>query len=217
MLPKQVSGIRPAIIAAAAETFEKAGYGRTGLDRVAELAGISRPALDQHFPSKADLAKAVIDAQHRIVVADGLAVLQQDRPPLDSMIIMCREFGLRLRRDTVVRAGIRLTFEATAFGHRVREPYEDWSTVTASLANRAAAAGQLRPEIDPAALARLVVASFTGVQMVSDVLTGRGDVMDRIREMWQILLPGILNTEMQFQIPRLVALVRADGTAAVQG
>lgn len=217
MLPKQDSGIRPAIIAAAAEIFAQAGYGRAGLDRIAELSGSSRPALDDHFPSKRDLAKAVIAAQHRIVVEDGLAVLQQDRPPLDSMIIMCREFGLRLRRDTVVRAGIRLTFEATSFGHCVREPYEDWSTVMASLANRALALGQLRPDLDPAALARLVVASFTGVQMVSDVLTGRDDVMDRIREMWQILLPGVMSKEMQLRIPHLVALIRSDDTAAGQG
>lgn len=217
VLPNQDNGVRPAIITAAAKIFEQAGYGRAGLDRVAELSGISRPALDDHFPSKRDLAKAVITAQHGIVVEDGLAVLQQDRPPLDSMIIMCREFGLRLRRDPVVRAGIRLTFEASSFGHHVREPYEDWSTVMTSLANRAAALGQLRPDIDPAAVARLLVASFTGVQMVSDVLTGRDDVMDRIREMWQILLPGIISKEMHLNAPRLVALVSFGGTAAGQG
>ncbi|MGM0930917.1 MAG: hypothetical protein ACQEXN_14570 [Actinomycetota bacterium] len=75
-------------------------------------------------------------------------------PPLESMIIMCREFGWRLARDPVVRADIRLTFEASSFGHRVDEPYSDWIKVLESLSAKAAAMGQLRPGTDPGALAR---------------------------------------------------------------
>lgn len=76
-----------------------------------------------------------------------------------------------------------------------------------SLATQAVARRQIRRGIDPETLARLIVASFTGVQMVSNVRTGRQDVMDRIKEMWEILLPGIIDQPSGAEIRRLTALV----------
>ncbi|NQD86980.1 TetR/AcrR family transcriptional regulator, partial [Paenarthrobacter sp. CM16] len=38
---------------------------------------------------------------------------------------------------------------------------------------------------------RYLIASFTGVQMVSEVLTKREDVMARIEEMWEFMLPAL--------------------------
>ncbi|MGM0930924.1 MAG: ScbR family autoregulator-binding transcription factor [Actinomycetota bacterium] len=155
-------------------------------------------------------------AQHRIVTEDALAVLQQGHQPLDTMIIMCREFGWRLAGDPVVRAGIRLTFEASSFGHRVVEPYSDWTKGLESLSAKAAAMGQLRPGTDPGALARLVVACFTGVQLVSAVMTDRADVMERIRHMWEILLPVIIHEAAATGIGRLLALAGAGPHGAVE-
>lgn len=198
---------RQTIIAGAAEVFEKSGYGRASLIQVAERAQVTKGALYFHFASKQDLAKAVIEEQHRLVVHDGLTVLQEGRPPLDAMIVMCREFGHRLLHDPVVRAGIRLTFEASSFGRSVHEPYEDWIRVMENLATRAITDGAIREGVAPSVLAKFVVASFTGVQMVSDVRTGREDVMERIRDMWQILLPGIQRDMSPDRIGRLVDLI----------
>jgi hypothetical protein len=108
---------------------------------------------------------------------------------------MCRAFGLQLVHEPVVRAGIRLTLEATAFGQPVQGPYEDWITVMEQLTDRAKTEQQIRSSVDTAAFARYLVASFTGVQMVSGVLAGRTDVMQRIEEMWAILLPGIMHED----------------------
>jgi hypothetical protein len=46
--------------------------------------------------------------------------------------------------------------------------------------------------------------AFTGVQLVSNVLTRRSDLPDRVDEMWQILLPGIVCDELSGDIERLV-------------
>lgn len=48
------------------------------------------------------------------------------------------------------------------------------------LVEKAPRLGDIRPELKAAALARDNVASFTGVQMVSDVHTDRDDVLERI-------------------------------------
>jgi AcrR family transcriptional regulator len=198
---------REAIISAAAAVFGENGYTRTGLRDIAKRAGGTKMDIENRFRSKEDLAAAVIAAQHRIVTEDGLAILQQGHPPLETMIIMCREYGLRLSHDRVVRAGIRLTFEASSFGHRVREPYEDWIKVMETLTAKAAAQGQLARTIEPQAVARLVVACFTGVQLVSAVTTDRADVMSRIRDMWEILLPGITSGTTGTGTSRMLALI----------
>jgi AcrR family transcriptional regulator len=210
VLQDRAKATREAIIAGAAAVFEEYGYGSASLSQVAEAAQVTKGALYFHFQSKEELARAVIEEQHRLVVADSEAILAEGRPALTTMILMCRVFGLQLVREPVVKAGIRLTLEATAFGQPVRKPYEDWITTMEHLADQGRKEGQIRSSVNPAALARYLVASFTGVQMVSDVLTGRADVIQRIEEMWAILLPGIMHEDFHEDPRALSGLVSAD-------
>lgn len=197
VLQDRAVATRGAIVAGAAAVFEEFGYGGASLTQVAETAQVTKGALYFHFPAKEDLARAVIEEQHRIVVSDADKIMAEHRPALPSMIKMCGAFGRRLADEPVVRAGIRLTFEAAAFGQSVRGPYEDWIATMEHLAARGQHEGQIRTDVDPQALARYIVASFTGVQLVSEVLAGRSDVLQRIEEMWMILLPGILHADFR--------------------
>jgi AcrR family transcriptional regulator len=209
VLQDRAKATRGAIIIGAAAVFGEHGYGSTSLTQVSEAAGVTKGALYFHFQSKEDLARAVIEDQHRIAAAEGERILAEDLPALTTMILMCRAFGLQLVHEPVVRAGIRLTFEATAFGAPVRGPYEDWIAVMEQLTMRAKTELQIRPSLDAGAFARYLVASFTGVQMVSGVLTGRADVMQRIEEMWEILLPGILHEDFHEDARTLSRLISA--------
>src|SRR5450830_1899555 len=192
VLQDRAKATRAAIIAGAAAVFEEHGYGSTSLTQVADASGVTKGAMYFHYQAKDVLARAVIEEQHRISAVEGERILAQNLPALTAMILMCGTFGLQLVHEPVVRAGIRLTFEATSFGPPVREPYDDWIAMMEQLAERAQAERQIRPSINAGAFARYLVASFTGVQMVSGVLTDRVDVMQRIEEMWEILLPVIL-------------------------
>ncbi|RKR30180.1 ScbR family autoregulator-binding transcription factor [Arthrobacter oryzae] len=207
VLQDRAKATRGAIIIGAAAVFEEHGYGSTSLTQVSEAAGVTKGALYFHFQSKEDLARAVIEEQHRIAAAEGERIVAEDLPALTTMILMCRAFGLQLVHEPVVRAGIRLTFEATAFGAPVRGPYEDWIAVMEQLTGRAKTELQIRPSVDAGAFARYLVASFTGVQLVSGVLTGRADVMQRIEEMWEILLPGILHEDFHEDARTLSRLI----------
>ncbi|MFN3542520.1 MAG: TetR/AcrR family transcriptional regulator, partial [Rhodococcus sp. (in: high G+C Gram-positive bacteria)] len=60
------------------------------------------------------------------------------------------------------------------------------------LAARAQAEGDIVDGIDAHTLGRYIVASFTGVQTVSEMLTGRADLQQRLTEMWQMLLPAVV-------------------------
>jgi AcrR family transcriptional regulator len=207
MIQQRARATRESILAGAAAVFEEQGYGTASLARVAERASVTKGALYFHFPSKDELARAVIAAQHSFVQQRSAAILSQGHPPLVAMILMCREFGHDLVSEPIVRAGVRLTFEAPAFGQDVAGPYRDWVATMEALTEAARGGGWLRRDVEPTAFARLLVASFTGVQMVSNILTGRQDVMQRIEEMWAALLPGILADDFLDDAGRLSGLV----------
>ncbi|MCP8999460.1 TetR/AcrR family transcriptional regulator [Pseudarthrobacter sp. RMG13] len=198
---------REAIIAGAAAIFEEHGYGSASLTQVSETAGVTKGALYFHFQSKDDLAKAVIEEQHRVVVSQSQAIIRGNFRPLQTMILMCGAFGQSLVTRPIVRAGIRLTLEGTAFGHHIRGPYEDWISTMEKFAELGKTERQIRTDLDAGALANFLVASFTGVQMVSGVLTNRADVMRRIADMWTIILPGIMHEEYEEDARELVQLV----------
>jgi AcrR family transcriptional regulator len=194
-LQNRAKATREAIIAGAASVFEEHGYGNASVNMMSEAAQVTKGALYFHFKSKEDLAVAVIEEQHRIVVGDIEAMLAHDRSALANMVLACRVFASQMVTEPVVRAGIRLTLEAPGFGQPVRCPFEEWICRMEDLATRAAQERQIRPSIDPAHLARYIVASFTGVQMVSRLLTEHADLLDRMEEMWSVLLPSIMHEE----------------------
>ena len=53
---------RAQLLEAANEVFTSKGYHTAAMDDIAELAGVSKPVLYQHFPSKLDLYLALLDA-----------------------------------------------------------------------------------------------------------------------------------------------------------
>ena len=52
---------RAILLSAALEVFTAAGYHSAAMDEIADRAGVSKPVLYQHFPSKLDLYLAVLD------------------------------------------------------------------------------------------------------------------------------------------------------------
>ena len=52
---------RAQLLTAALEVFTPAGYHAAAMDEIADRAGVSKPVLYQHFPSKLDLYLAVLD------------------------------------------------------------------------------------------------------------------------------------------------------------
>jgi AcrR family transcriptional regulator len=209
MIQQRARATRESILAGAAVVFEKEGYGMATLARVAEQASVTKGALYFHFRSKDELARAVIAAQHILGVEHAAAVLAEGRPALETIILMSKVFGQDTLNEPIVRAGIRLTFEASAFGLDVAGPYWHWAESLESLARAARDEGWLHEGVDPRSFARLLMASVTGIQIISDILAGRRDLMERIEDLWTTVLPGVLAEEHLHEGRRLAGLVRA--------
>jgi AcrR family transcriptional regulator len=197
---------KSSILAGAAAVFEEAGYGSASLSTVAERAGVTKGALYFHFSSKEDLALAVIQAQHDLMTEDARRAALNGRDALSTMVMISGSFGRQLMREQIVRAGVRLTLEASAFGQRVTEPYHDWIRTMESLTRQGQATGEINDAVDAAAFARYLVASFTGVQMLSGILTERADVLERIEDMWSILLSSLVPESKRDGFLKLVRL-----------
>jgi AcrR family transcriptional regulator len=174
---------RKAIVWGAAAVFEEVGYGPASLQTVAEKAQVTRGALYFHFKSKELLALAVIDDQHARTQKSAADVVSRDLGPVETICALCSDFATLLQTDPVVRAGIRLTLESSTFGQRIKSPYTDWMQTMEQLTLQGQATGEISSRVDARAFGKYLVASFTGVQMVSNVLTARDDLTERVDEL----------------------------------
>ncbi|MCS0606543.1 TetR/AcrR family transcriptional regulator, partial [Streptomyces sp. LP11] len=70
--------------------------------------------------------------------------------------------------------------------------YIGWIDLLTTLFQEARQAGQLTPDTTPQAAARITVASFYGMQHLSDVLHHRTDLTERWHELRHITLRALL-------------------------
>lgn len=205
---ERAQATQAAIIRAAATIFGQRGYARTTLDVVAVEAGVTKGALYFHFDSKHDLANAVIAEEMRLTAERAREVLDGGYSGIETIVRLNRNLTEQIVNDVVVAAGVKLTTEELVAQLAIQTPYEVWTTMYVELFERAVAEGELLPDTDVLRLTRFVIGAFTGVQMMSASLAGRVDLFDRVREMWEILLPAISSPHCLEACRELPALIR---------
>ncbi|WP_415976480.1 ScbR family autoregulator-binding transcription factor [Rhodococcus sp. 077-4] len=191
-MQERAASTRQAVLEGAAASFEKFGYGTASLSTIIAHAGVSKGAMYFHFSSKEELAQAVIDAQLTMAATASALIIEQVPKALDALILVSKELGRQLQTESIARGGMRLTLESAIVDSPNARAFEEWIGKIGDLAVRAQAEGDIVDGIDATTLGRYIVASFTGVHTVSEMLTGRADLQERLTEMWQLLLPGVV-------------------------
>ncbi|MGK4579110.1 ScbR family autoregulator-binding transcription factor [Kitasatospora sp. HPMI-4] len=188
-MAQQERGIetRRKVLIGAAEVFDERGYAAASINEIHERSGITKGAMYFHFKSKEEIAKGVIAAQTEVPVQ----VRSHSESPLQEVVDHTHELAHRLITDVLFRASIRLTVEQGTFQVNDSGMYDWWLQVFGRELARAQDAGELRKELAPEEVAASVVASFTGIQMLSHVTCGRRDLHQRLALWWQQILPGI--------------------------
>ena len=197
-MAKQARGqaTRELILQAAGTVFSVQTYAQATLGDVLREAGVTQGALYFHFDSKKALAQEVIDRQHQLFIESGRALLDSPTRGLPAMILLCKQLASQITTVPLIRAGLRLSTEsADVFAETARQPYQDWIDTCETLIAQAITEGDIDPKHDTARLAAFVIASFTGVQLLSQARTQWCDIFDRLEEMWEILLPGLTPQE----------------------
>ncbi|MEV0219207.1 ScbR family autoregulator-binding transcription factor [Streptomyces sp. NPDC050704] len=182
---------RRALLVAAAEVFDEVGYEAATISDVLKKSGMTKGALYFHFTSKEELAQAVLAGQVESLprVPDRELKLQQS---LDEALLLT----YLLKQDTgdpIVQGSVRLTVDQGSPKDHLnrRVPMQAWQDHTQALFAEGKAKGEILPHADVAALAQLFVGAFTGVQVLSRIMTGRADLAERVADLYRYLMPSI--------------------------
>lgn len=180
---------RRTVLDAAARVFAANGYLATSLSQILAEAGVTKGALYFHFASKEELARALVLEQS----APTAPELPGGAPALQAAIDLTHRIARSLVDDPKMQASIRLVIEQGVFMDEPDAgPYLGWISLLQELFTEAQRVGDIRAESDPATLARTVVGSFTGIQLVSGVLEGRSELPERVGDLWELVLPGLV-------------------------
>ncbi|MFB9465667.1 ScbR family autoregulator-binding transcription factor [Streptomyces cinereospinus] len=186
---------RQAILDGAAAAFDATGFGGTSLSDVAQQAGVTKGALYFHFSSKEALARTLVDEQFESTDLTAGELM----PGVQTTIDMAHRMAHGLRTDVRLRAGIRLVVEFGSFVDPDPTPYNSWISIVRDCLAPAQGRGDIYPEINVTDLATYLCGSFTGLQLTSYVRTGRGDVHDRVSDMFRYVLPGVVPPDRRAQ------------------
>lgn len=180
---------RRAILDAAATVFDEQGYDAANIAEILARAGVTKGAMYFHFASKEALAEAVMLEQSR--------ELPDPDPdsPLQTIVDLTRHVGHELRKNPVMRAGIRLATEQGSFRSHGAPAYLDWIDILERHLTAAKKRGQVLEHVAPRETAEFIVGSFTGLQMLSQELSNHEDLQSRITTLWAYVLPRITTPE----------------------
>ncbi|MGM1064860.1 TetR family transcriptional regulator [Saccharothrix sp. Mg75] len=183
-----MAGTRDELVTAAAVVFDRDGYGRATVDRVCDLAGVTKGALYGHFSSKAELAAAVVD-QDALEFSRTRERLQRLlRDPLQVLV----DLGHLVPAGRDV-AG-RLLFSSPVCDAVAGRQFERWRTAVHDLLRAASYRGELLPGVDLDGTARGVVTSLVGARLLSMALAGPAD--GRVTALWRGRLPSVVRAEV---------------------
>ncbi|MEW2578287.1 TetR/AcrR family transcriptional regulator [Streptomyces syringium] len=182
-----------AALQSAVELFWQRGYEATSMaDLVAHL-GIARASLYATFGSKRELyAKAM----ERYAEQHGPRILEelsQPGPALPAVRGLIERFAEEAAHDEL-RRGCFVTNTAVELGSRdpdaARRVEQSWHSVETALTSalmRARAQGELPPDRDPVALARMLLVLMQGMRVVGKVDAGAGLLRDAAAQALSLL------------------------------
>ncbi|WP_433872840.1 TetR/AcrR family transcriptional regulator [Saccharopolyspora sp. CA-218241] len=144
------------LLAVAVGLFNERGYDGTSMEDLARALGITKSAIYHHVPGKEELLRLAVNRgldglfaeAARIETVDGRAIDRLEHLVRASVLVLVEQLPfvtllLRVRGNTEV--------ERAALARR-----REFDQIVADLVSKAAADGDLRPDVDPATSARLL-------------------------------------------------------------
>ncbi|MDN0197919.1 ScbR family autoregulator-binding transcription factor [Streptomyces sp. S.PNR 29] len=182
---------RRAILVAAGEVFDEVGYEAATISEILKRSGVTKGALYFHFSSKAELAQCVLDEQ-----VNSLPVVPQRELSLQRSLDEALLLAYLLKRDTgdaIVQGSVRLTVDQGVLRDSLdrRVPMQDWERHTLDVLREAKAAGEILPHVDLPRVTKVMVGAMTGVQVLSNIMTNRSDMPERVIDLYRHVLPAI--------------------------
>lgn len=196
---------RRKILDAAIDVFGEVGYAAAGWNTIIERTGMTKGALYHHFDSKESLASAIIEEGSATALLAFRNVCGSSSPALENMIHGTFTVENLLASDKTARAAEQLTAALSGFNDAATRFCADMVDLMAAQAQRAAAEGDLRQELDPVLISESIVGAMLGMHLLGNAMAaertaGRtadsGVVARHTRatsQFWELLLAGTVS------------------------
>lgn len=178
---------REKILEAALHLFHERGYRGTSMDDVARAAGVKKPNLFHYYPSKDELAAAVLvcaTERQKALIEQRLPL---DACPFDAIDAMFSEAKDRMSESACCRGCLigNLAQEVSDLNPRLRAQisshFQFWTGRIAEVFRRSQGRGKLKRALDPERTARSILALFEGATLIAKAHKDVGALEDARR------------------------------------
>jgi AcrR family transcriptional regulator len=180
---------------AAVDLFSEIGYPATGLRDIIERAAMTKGAFYYHFESKESLAAAIVEEGGTALHTAFLDICGSSSPALENMIHGLFVVADVFADDKFARTGVQLIRGLAEYNAVAASTYGVWLEEMNTQARKASAEGDLRSDVDPDGVGQVIVGAMLGAELISNVTSGGGDLVRRVIQTWEILLPAIAAEE----------------------
>lgn len=157
---------RQEILEAARRCFARNGLHATTTDDICREAGVSAGAVYTYFDSKGAIIEAFVKTQCEALMAQFGRVAMEGGAVAQSLPALAREWGSSPRSTDDIRASVHLFAEGARdpdVAALLREADREPRRALASLIHAGQRTGEINPQVDPDAVARIVVAIAQGL------------------------------------------------------
>lgn len=177
---------RQKIVIATAQAINDRSYDRASLASIADDAGVTTGAFYFHFRRKEDAALAVMRIQDEYSQDQALDLAGAWNGPTFELILETSSGLMRdIVQDPIVRAGVRLAAEIGLLDTFPTEIWQKWIGSNVQQLTMSRDEGSLRPDIDIAGTAELLVSSIAGTFLLCSLERDMRRLLPRINHMWQ--------------------------------
>ncbi len=169
---------RAELLCSARELFGRCGYHGTRLARIAEQAGLTRPAVHYHFPTKQALYQQVTEACYRSVVAPAIDAAVNEQTLAQQVSTFIAVAGRAVAHDQSAAAFLCTSAAECARWPDLRHPEHDPTTTIRAFLTWAVRAaeqrGELCADIEVLPLIEMLVAVLCSVWIYVGFLSDPG-------------------------------------------
>jgi AcrR family transcriptional regulator len=189
---------RQQILDAALRCFSRDGFHNTTTADIVRESGVSQGTLYLYFATKDEIIVALADDRHQ-GEAFLSAMAQSEQDPIEGLALLLELHGESLddpRRADLRRVGIQGWAEALRNPTVLASVTEGSSLVREEIVRliaRGQRSGQIRPEIEPEAVARMLIALFRGLTL--EVSLGEDVGLADVGPLVEDMIRGTLFTE----------------------
>ncbi|MGV9867349.1 ScbR family autoregulator-binding transcription factor [Rhodococcus koreensis] len=192
-LQKRAIATRQAVVAAAAEVFNRLGYVKAGLQEIISESGVTKGSLYFHFSSKEQLARAIIDEGCANLESACAQQFDSRTPALETLIGISYVMIDPSNNDDLVLAAFRLLNEMGDFRGTGSVVVDHWIATYQALAARAVEEGDFRADTNPDEVGRLLLETAFGTRLLAAATDTLTELPERMTTAWKVFLPGLVD------------------------